>query len=502
MSDREVSQILNVLDKRATRKTTRTKANTETKKVKKLTKKEQQILDIEKSIVMPENYILINTTELLEKVVSYYKTYKTMYAKDAYTFLDTETYGLDNWRDGLISIQLGFMSEKYFYIPMRPFKHEVSKDIPTLDFRTVADALRPLLQADKQIVMANAKFDIHTLYNWADIDITWNIHWDTTIAGGLLNENKSKGLKEWYNNYALPWMIQEGKLKKEELTRPTFKFGSLFDKIPYDSIPHRLAIYYGAHDVFMTHWVFMYQKQIFENPVYGLDRVFKLFREVEMPLIPIFSTAERRGVHLDSKFLQDVIGKVLSKKLEEILKGYTNKDGEYVKGIYDYLGSTITLTKMKTRQKKGIKYKEKYEVVEELNLGSPAQVSQKLYFEHKILEPVDEYDRDLKKTVKKTPTSRKVLTRNKRKHKVIELLLEYRGLSKLIDAFCNKLPENAVDGVIHASYNQLVRTGRVSCSMPNLQQIPSRFDLIRYAFRAAEGRMLVSADFSLLRPVG
>jgi DNA polymerase I - 3''-5'' exonuclease and polymerase domains len=496
----DIMEALEARDEKQKRKRVRTKANTEVKKAKKLTKKEQQILDIEKSIVMPDNYILINTPELLERLVNYYKAYKTMYQGEAYVFLDTETYGLNNWRDGLISIQIGFMSEQYFYIPMRPFKHPMSKDIPTLDFDTVANTLRPLLEQDKQIVMANSKFDIHVLYNWANIDITWNIYWDTVIAGGLLNENKPKGLKEWYLNYALPWLIETGKMSPDELRRPTFKFGALFDKIPYDEIPHRIALYYGAHDVFMTHWVFMYQKQIFENPAYQLDKVWKLFREVEMPLIPIFTLAERRGVAIDAKFLKDVIGKVLEEKLHEIVHGKIDPEtGEKIeKGIYDYLGGTITLKRTKTRQKNGIKYKEEHEVVEPLNLSSPSQVSYKLYEEHKILEPVEEYDKELKKTVLKTPTSKKVLTRNKKKHPVIGLLLEYRGLSKLIDAFCEKLPNDAVDGVIHPNYNQLVRTGRVSCSNPNLQQVPSRFDLIRYAFRTAEpGRLLVSADFSL-----
>lgn len=501
MAEERVADLLEALgarEEKQAKKKTRTKANTEKKKAKKLTKKEQQILDIEKSIEMPENYHLINTPELLERFIDYYKTYKETWGDEAYTFLDTETYGLNNWKDAQISVQFGFMSDQYFYIPMRPFKHPMSEHIPTLDFDVVADAIRPLLESDKKIVMANSKFDIHVLYNWANIDITWNIYWDTMIAGGLLNENKPKGLKEWYNNYALPDMIARGEVSKEELNRPTFKFGALFDKIPFDEVPHRVAQYYGAHDCYMTHKVFLYQKAIFEDPSFGLDRVYKLFREVEMPLIPVFATAERRGVAIDADFLQNVIGKVLQEKLDEILNGrYDKETGELLeKGIYHYLGSTITITRTKQRQKNGIKFKEEYEVTEPLNLSSPSQVAKKLYEEHKILEPVEEYDRDLKKKVLKTPTSKKVLTRNKKKHPVIGLLLEYRGLSKLIDAFVNKLPNDAVDGVIHASYNQLVRTGRVSCSNPNLQQIPSRFDLIRYAFRARDNRLMVSADFS------
>lgn len=490
--DDDIIGILAKADKKAAKKT-RTKNTEKPKKLKKLTKKEQQILDMEQYIIMPENYTLINTPELLDRLVNYYKAYKTMYQGDPYVYLDTETYGLNNWKDPLISISIGFESEQYFNIPMRPFLHEMSKDIPTLSFDVVADALRPLLEEDDMIVMANAKFDIHVLMNWANIDITFNIYWDTMIAGGLLNENKPKGLKEWFNGYVLSWLIEKGKLSRDELTRPTFKFRSMFDKMPFDGIPHRLANYYACHDVFMTHWVFRYQKQIFEDVTFGLSKVYRLFREVEMPLIAVFAIAERRGVELDSKFLKNVIGRVLEEKLKELKHD-----------IYTVLGGEITLTSSRSRQRQGIKFKEDFEIFEKFNIGSTEQLTQKLYEEHKILEPVLVYDKDVKRKVPKKSTSKKVLTRNKKitvtvgdkTYKIIDLILEYRGLSKLIDAFCNKLPDDAVDGIIHCSYNQLVRTGRVSCSNPNLQQIPSKFDLIRYAFRAAAGRLLVSADFS------
>ncbi|PZT52644.1 DNA polymerase [Paenibacillus silvae] len=492
MSDNEFINILTKGEKKSAQ-TIRTKNTEIVKKAKKLTKKEQKILDVEASIVMPNNYTLINTPELLQRLINYYKVYKKMYKGDAFVYLDTETYGLNNWRDNLISISIGFESEEYFNIPMRPFLHEMSINVECLSFDAVSAALKPLLEADDMIVMANAKFDIHALKNWADIDITFNIHWDTMIMSGLLNENKSKGLKEWYNSYALPWLIQQGKLSHDELSRPTFKFGSMFDKIPFDRIPHRLANYYACHDVFMTHWVFRYQKSIVENPSFGLDAVYRLFREVEMPLLAVFATAERRGVELDSKFLRGIIGKVLQEKLDELKAG-----------ILNVLGDTITLIKSRTRQRQGIKYKEEYEVVEEFNLGSPTQLASKLYVEHKILEAEMVYDKDLKRKVPKQSTSKKILTRNKKvtvtvdnqTHKIIDYILEYRGLSKLIDAFCNKLPDDTVEGIIHCSYNQLVRTGRVSCSAPNLQQIPSKFDLIRYAFRAPSGRLLVSGDFS------
>ncbi|MCP8973109.1 DNA polymerase [Bacillus licheniformis] len=490
MSDQTtVDEVLGALDKREekeSKKKTRTKKSEPKKKPKKVTKKEQQVIDIANSIVVPDNYHLINTPELFEKLIQHYKMYKTMY-QEPYVFIDTETYGVNPFKDPIISISIGFMDDNHFNIPIKPFKHPLSTSIPTLDHDSVVKALRPLFEGDDKLVLANSKFDIHVLYNWCGIDITFNIFWDTMVAAGLLNENMAKGLKEWYKAYALPDLVARG-LIEDESKLPTFKFGSMFDKIPFDEVPHNLATYYACHDTFMTKAVFEYQKAILEDPTFGLEGVMKLFREVEMPLIPVLATAERKGIKVDGNFLEKDIGHALSKKLSEIKQS-----------IYDHLGSTITLQKAKKRQKKGIRFVEHYEVTEELNLNSPSQLARKLYIDNQILEPVMEYDKKTKKQVPKNKTDKKTLNRNKNTHPVIPLILEYRGLSKLIDAFCNKLPKEpkgTIDGRIHASYNQLVRTGRMSCKNPNLQQIPSKFDLIRYGFRADVGRTLVSIDFS------
>lgn len=486
--EEDIFATLNKRDEKEAKKKTRTKKSEPVKKAKKVTKKEQQITDLTDSLVVPDNYHLINTPELWEKFLLHYRMYKTMYA-EPFTFVDTETYGVNTFKDPIISISVGFMDDNHFDIPMRPFKHpsDVAAGTPTLDFDVVVEGLKPLLEADQMLVLANAKFDIHELFNWCGIDITFNVYWDTMVAAGLLNENMGKGLKEWYKAYALPDLVSRG-LIADESKLPTFKFGSMFDKIPFDEVPSKLATYYACHDTFMTKAVFEYQRSIMYEPSFGLEGIVQLFREVEMPLIPVLATAERKGISIDGDFLSNDIGKALSEKLAEIKQG-----------IHDHLGATIVLQKTKTRQKNGIKYKEEYEVTEAFNLGSPAQLSRKLYIDNPILEPVMEYDKEAKKQLPKNKTDKKTLNRNKSAHPVIPLILEYRGLSKLIDAFCNSLPETVkgtMDGKVHASYNQLVRTGRMSCSSPNLQQIPSRFDLIRYGFRADEGRTLVSIDFS------
>lgn len=437
----------------------RTRATTEVKKVKKITKKEQEILNITESVDMPDNYHLVNTVELIERLAAHYKMYTTMVAEPV-IYLDTETYGLNTFKDPIISISIGFDSNQFFNIPMRPFLHELDADVPTLPFNTVVQYMKPILENSQWIVMAHAKFDIHVLYNWCGIDITYNIYWDTVVAGGLLNENHPKGLKEWYKTYALPDLIQRGEMK-DETSKPTFKFGSTFDKIPFDSIPAKLATYYACHDVFMTKVVYQYQRRIFENSVYGLERVYQLFRQVEMPLVAVMATAERKGVVLDVDFLKGEVGDALKQKEEE-LRGK----------ILDYLGHTITVIKKRQRSKNKIKYTEEYEVTEPLKLNSPKMMARRLYQDLQILVPVKEYDRAVGKEVEKYKTDRKTLERNKKAHPVIPLILEWRGVSKLITSFTESLPEKIegnLDGRVHPSYNTVgAKTGRFSCSEPNL----------------------------------
>lgn len=432
-------------------KKVRTK-NTEKKaKPKKVSKKQEKLNQITASLVLPDKYQLVNNQDKLDEFVREYSLWKKK--PNSYVFLDTETYGINPFKDRIISISVGF-NNKYYNIPLVPFKS--APEVETLEFQCVVDTLKPLFENDYELVLHNSKYDVHILYNWTGIDITFNTVWDTMICAKLLDENSSASLKDWYINYAVPHFTNDNTFN-EDLSNPTFKFGDTFNKTPFDSIPPDLATYYACHDVFMTQKVFEYQQYIFDVMSDRLGRVLTLFKEVEMPLVPVLTSAERRGIKLDSKFLKDVIGKVLEEKAKQVKEE-----------IFSLLGKEIAITKTKQRSIKGIKFQEEYIEIEELNLSSPKQIVQKLYEEHKILEPTMEYDKELKKEVEKMKTDKSTLVKNKKKHRAIELLLEYRGLNKLIDAFVYSLPESVIDGRIHPSYNSMVRTGRMSCSNPNL----------------------------------
>lgn len=184
-----------------------------------------------------------------------------------------------------------------------------------------------------------------------------------------------------------------------------------------------------------------------------------LFYQIEMPLIPVLANMESNGVLIDTKAL-----KVLSGEL-------TQKMVMIEKEIYELAGT-------------------------EFNIASPKQVGEVLFDKLKVVEKA-------KKTkTGQYVTSEEVLENLRHKHPVIEKILDYRGIKKLLSTYIDNLPQliNPKTGRIHTSFNQTVTsTGRLSSSNPNLQNIPVRDEEgkeIRKAFIPDEGCSFFSADYS------
>ena len=188
----------------------------------------------------------------------------------------------------------------------------------------------------------------------------------------------------------------------------------------------------------------------------GMERVY---RTVELPLSPVLSAMERRGVSLDSTSLEGV-----SRELTDLL-------GEIESRAEDAAGIRV-------------------------NLRSPSQVSSVL-FDHLGLPRIG-------RTGKGAASSdATVLQALAGLHPFVGLVAEHREISKLISTYVGKLPSfvSPVTGLIHTSFNQAVTaTGRLSSSDPNLQNIPIRTERgreIRRCFGAPRaGDVLVSADYS------
>lgn len=187
--------------------------------------------------------------------------------------------------------------------------------------------------------------------------------------------------------------------------------------------------------------------------------LWKLYNEVELPLVPVLREMERAGVRID-------VG-----KLHEAEIRLTAELTEIEQQIYTLAGRKF-------------------------NINSPRQVGELLF---------DTLQLDSKAKKSKTgqySTSEEVLLALKEKHPIVGKILEYRELKKLISTYISTLPGyiNPQDGKIHTTYNQTVTaTGRLSSSNPNLQNLPIRSErgkLIREAVIPDDGCLFMSADYS------
>jgi DNA polymerase-1 len=194
-------------------------------------------------------------------------------------------------------------------------------------------------------------------------------------------------------------------------------------------------------------------------PLLVTDQLERVYRELEMPLIPVLAAIERAGVLVDRPALARQ-----SARIERDLNALTER-------IYAIAG-------------------------EEFNVNSPKQLGEILF--DKLQLPA------LKKTGKtrSASTAVEVLEELAQTHELPRLILEWRGLHKLKSTYIDALPllVHAETGRVHTCFNQAVAaTGRLSSSDPNLQNIPIRTELgreIRRAFIAAPGHVLLSADYS------
>lgn len=185
--------------------------------------------------------------------------------------------------------------------------------------------------------------------------------------------------------------------------------------------------------------------------------LWKLFSEVEMPLVPVLAAMERNGVLLDT----DLLRKISLELGREILK----LEAE----IYSSLGH-------------------------EFNINSPQQLGKMLFEELRLPQS--------RRTKTGYSTEASVMEALRGVHPIIELVLQYRQLAKLKSTYVDALPVliNHKTGRIHTSFNQTgTATGRLSSSEPNLQNIPVRGEMgrkIRQAIIAPLGSLLFSADYS------
>ena len=289
----------------------------------------------------------------------------------------------------------------------------------------------------------NIKYDMLILKKYG-INVKGKI-FDTMVAHYVLQPELRHGmdyLAEIYLNYQT--------IHIDELIGPKGKSQKSMRELPPEDV-----YLYACEDADIT----LKLKNILEKKLKENDAE-KLFYEIEMPLIPVLVEIESNGVRLDTNAL-----KQSSLQFTEQLIAIEKEIYELAEGI-------------------------------EFNIASPKQVGEILFDKLKIIPKA-------KKTkTGQYVTSEDVLESLRHKHQIVEKILEYRGLKKLLNTYIDALPLliNPQTGKVHTSFNQTITaTGRLSSSNPNLQNIPIRDENgkeIRKAFIPDDGCLFFSADYS------
>ncbi len=291
-------------------------------------------------------------------------------------------------------------------------------------------------------VAQNAKYDITVLRRYG-IEVRGEL-FDTMVAHYLINPELRHNM-----DYMAETLLNYRTIHIDALIGPRGK-GQLTMR---QADIHRVKDY-ACEDADIT----LRLKHVLEPMLKdkGADR---LFAEVEMPLVPVLVEMEMNGVRLDTQ--------ALAWASHELNARAERTEQE----IYELAG-------------------------ERFNIASPKQVGDILFGKMQIV------DKPKKTKTGQYVTSEEVLQQLRSKSPIVDKILDYRGLKKLLGTYIEALPKliNPRTGHIHTSFNQCVTaTGRLSSSDPNLQNIPVRTDdgkEIRRCFIPEEGELFFSADYS------
>lgn len=390
-------------------------------------------LDLSQKKDVEVKYHTILTESDLDDLVSKLKQ-RTDFA------VDTETNGLDPVTSDIVGISIAFQPHEAYYIPVSHRYIGVPEQLP---LELVANKLKPLL-SDSSIgkIGQNIKYDLQILKR-CGIELS-NISFDTMLASYILNpsargHNLSDLAMEYLGHKMIPIQDLIGKGKNQ---------------ITMDEVDVERASEYACEDADIT----LQLKSDLEPDLHKYE-LESVFREIELPLIPVLAEMEMAGIRVNTKYLKELSGK-LSKQLDSLTKK-----------IYELAG-------------------------EEFNINSPKQLGE-ILFEKLGLPPG-------KRTKTGYSTNEAELERlSAAGYELPSLILEFRSIAKLKSTYVDALPEqiNPKTGRVHTFFNQAVtETGRLSSSKPNLQNIPIRTEEgreIRRAFIPGEEcSLLLAADYS------
>ena len=360
-------------------------------------------------------------------------------AADEFAF-DCETDSLDPMRARLVGLSFAVEPGRAWYLPVG---HDYPGAPAQLALDTVRDALRPVF-ADpaRRKLGQHGKYDLHVLRRHG-IDVAGYAD-DTMLESFVYNATASRHDMD--------------SLAKRYLGYDTVKYADVTGKgakaISFSQVALDDATRYAAEDADVT----LRLHRVLSARLAAEPALERVYREIEIPLVPVLERIEANGVMIDADELRR-----------------QSQD----------LGKRMLAAQQKATELAGRTF----------NLDSPKQLQALLFDELKLPALI-------KTPTGQPSTNEEALEAIADQHELPRIILEYRGLAKLRSTYTDKLSEivNPDTGRVHTSYHQAgAATGRLASSDPNLQNIPIRTDdgrRIRRAFVAPEGCKLVACDYS------
>ncbi len=396
------------------------------------------------------DYVLVHTKEAFQHLCERISSPHTL----EFAF-DTETTGLDLLIDKPIGCSFCFAQGEAFYVPVfADHLHqaqEIAKpgEVCLNDREVIAGQLQEALRTRTATLVAhNAKYDLHMLSNWgvdwgeAPVACSMVASWMVNAQGG---------------GYGLD--AQSAKVLGLEKIPTSDLIGKKAGRETMKEVPLSELVEYACEDVDATLRLWkLHSKGLREKSL------FSLFWELEMPLLSVLLDMERTGVHIDSGHLADLTVE-LQDRLTEIEAEIFEKSGETFKISSPKQLGAVLFEKLKIHEELGFK-------------GKLARTSLGFKTDAGVLEKFSA-------------------------HPVVQLVQEFRELSKLLSTYIIVLPQLVKEstGRIHTSYHQPgTATGRLSSSDPNLQNIPVRSEWgkkVRQAFSAKDkDHCIMALDYS------
>ena len=351
---------------------------------------------------------------------------------------DTETTSLDYRIAQIVGFSVAFDAHDAYYVPLA---HDYEGAPEQLNRDSILAQIKPILE-DKSVekIGHHLKYDAHVLENHGIELQGW--YFDTMLASYVLNSVATRH-----------GMDDVARLYLSHLTT-TFEqvAGKGAKQKTFNQIELETASHYAAEDAHVTFRLY----EVLDAKLQKHPELVNILHNVEMPVARVLTMMEENGIELNLDFLDQ-----LSVEFANTMQALENQ-------ITELAGQSF-------------------------NVSSPKQVGEVLF------------DKLGLKGGKKTSTGQYSTSESvleKIEHPITDLILEYRGLSKLKSTYTDGLLKQANNDThrVHTSYHQaLTATGRLSSTDPNLQNIPVREDIgrqIRKAFIAPKGRILLAADYS------